>query len=355
MTENAATWIIAVDKVDRGNQLGAANAVADRFDRLVSVVVVGVDEREAAVAGGRDTGLLLVPEANQVLPEPGGPLALVRQAREEGWRVMLLSLGIDSENGEMAERMLGGEGSVQAVAPLEDIDSPVPPTELRRWVSVGSEASFLASGAMHVDLYDSALAEAGAPVETSTELLDWGAGCGRMTIHLIRKAPEARVTAADTDATAIAWVGENLPVAAAPTLPVLPPTDLPEEGFDRVVGHSVFTHLEADPQDRWLEELARITRPGGFLAVSIHGPLALRWHLEHPLIGFPASIGEEFERDGFAVWRGDGWEEHFYEGYHTTFHSHDYVREHWSRWFDVVAIHEGRAAPTQDVVVLRAR
>jgi SAM-dependent methyltransferase len=358
MSEHASTWITFADEVDRGNQLGAANLAAERVGRLVATVLEGSDQREAAIASGRESGLLLLPEANQVLPEPGAALALVQQARDEGWRLMLLSLGIDSDSGELAERMLGGgpdAGSLPKLPPVPEVDSPVPPPELRRVVSVGTEANFLSSGAMHVETYDLCLREAGGPIAEATDILDWGAGCGRMTIFLAAKAPGARITAADTDPTAIAWVGENLDVAAAVALPLLPPTELGDDAFDRVVGHSVFSHLEVEPQDRWLAELARITRPGGYLAVSFHGPLALRWHLYHPLIEMPDSIEADLARDGIAIWRGDGWEDHFYEGYHTTFHTHDYIREHWSQWFEVVGIHEGMAAPTQDIAVLRPR
>ncbi len=356
MSDQAATWITVVDDVDRGNQLGAANVAAERVGRVVASVLEGAGEKDAAIAAGREKGLLLLPEANQVLPESGDPLALVRQAREEGWRLMLLSLGIDSDSGELAERMLGGGPT--ASLPLQtppEVDSPVPPAELRRRVSVGTEANFLSSGALHVETYDLALSEAGGPIAAATDLLDWGAGCGRMTIFLMAKAPQARVTAADTDAETIAWVGQNLPVARAVALPLLPPTDLADDSFDRVVGHSIFSHLEVEPQDRWLAELARITRPEGYLAVSFHGPLALRWHLYHPLVELPAAVEEDLGHNGIAIWRGDGWEDHFYEGYHTTFHTHDYVRDHWSQWFEVVAIHEGLAAPTQDIAVLRPR
>ncbi len=69
----------------------------------------------------------------------------------------------------------------------------------------------------------------------------------------------------------------------------------------------------------------------------------------------PESIEADLRRDGIAIWREDGWEREFYAGYHTTFHRHDYLREHWSRCgVEVVAIHEAAALPTQDIAVLRS-
>jgi SAM-dependent methyltransferase len=347
----AATWIAPVDEADRGNLLGAAGLTARREARELTAIVEGAERAEAALAAARESGLLILPESSQVLGSAEQELELLRRARSEGWRLLLLSLGADStaQSGELIERLLVR----LAATPGPSGPGPVPPTALRHRVAVGSEEMFFRTGLMHVECFEASLGKAGASLTASTDLLDWGAGCGRMTVHLAAKAPDARVTAADTDAEAIAWIAENLGVHAAEALPVLPPTGLAPDSFDVAVGHSVFSHLDVEAQDRWLEELARVARPGAHVAVSFNGPVALRWHLEHPLVDVPASVEADVASDGIGIWRGDGWEDEFYEGYHTTFHSHDYVREHWSRWFEVVAIDEAAALPTQDIAVLR--
>jgi SAM-dependent methyltransferase len=351
--EPAATWIAPVDETARGNLLGAAVVAAERDGRQLAAILEGAEEAEAALAAARETGLLIVPESGAVLPDAARTLALLRRARAEGWRLLLLWLGADSaaQSGDLAERLLTDLSAI----PGPPGDWTAPPRALRQRVSGGSEDGFFRSGLMHVERFDACLGKAGASLSDADEVLEWGAGCGRMTVHLVARAPNARVTVADTDAEAIAWVGEHLGVHCAEALPLLPPTTLESNAFDLIVGHSVFSHLGPDAQDRWLEELARVTRPGGSIAVSFNGPVALRWHLQHPLVDFPGSIEADVARDGIAVWDGDGWEEEFYEGYHTTFHRHDYVREHWSRWADVVAIHEAAAVPTQDIAVLRSR
>jgi len=61
------------------------------------------------------------------------------------------------------------------------------------------------------------------------------------------------------------------------------------------------------------------------------------------------------KENGIAIWRGDGWQEEFHDGYHTTFHDPAYIHSHWSQWFDIVGIHNAAAIPMQDIVVLRAR
>jgi len=349
----AATWIFPTDETDRGNLLGAAVVAAERECRPLAAIVEGADRAEEAIAAARESGLLIVPA-----PDAGGcqeaqELSLLRRARAEGWRLLLLSAGADSasRSGDLVEEIV----TRMAAIPEPDRGLPVPPDALRRRVSVGPASGFYRTGLLHVECFEDCLAAAGTSFAESRDILDWGAGCGRMTANLLDKAAAARVTAADTDAEAVAWIAEHLEAHAVQALPVLPPSPLEESSFDVVVGHSVFSHLGVEAQDRWLEELARVTRPGGHIAVSFNGPLALRWHLEHPLVDVPESVESEVAREGIGVWRDDGWEAEFYEGYHTTFHDHDYVRRHWSRWAEVVEIHEARALPTQDIAVLRAR
>lgn len=350
---SAATWIAAADEIDRGNLLGAAVVTAQREDRELQPIIEGPDHLDQAVAAGRESGILILPEAGQVLPGITDQLALLEQAQTEGWRLLLLSLGADSAapSGELIAELFRAMNSAEVLAEPEAL----PPPALRRRVSIGTESTFQRSGLIHVEAYESCLAQNGVRFESAEDLLDWGAGCGRMTKHLIDRAPQTRIAAADTDPEAIAWVGDHLDVAAHSALPLTPPSSLATDSFDVIVGHSVFSHLNVESQDLWLEELTRISRPGGHIAVSFNGPTCLAWHLEHPLVEVPDSISETVERDGIAVWSDDGWENEFYDGYHTTFHSHQYIREHWSRWADVLAIYDAAALPTQDIVVLRSR
>jgi SAM-dependent methyltransferase len=348
----AATWVAPSSDADRGDVLGAAVVAAQRDDRELAAVVEGADRRDAAVAAGRDTGLLILPVLDRLLPDPAQGAALLRQAREEGWRLLVLPLGADSatENGRRAERTL-----MEMAARTPEERWTVPPEALIHRVAGVTGASFFSTGMMHVDAFEATLAGAGVSLGDAGDVLEWGAGCGRMTTPLLDRLGDTAVTVADTDAEAMRWVGDQLPVRAAEAVPVLPPTTLGTDAFDLVVGHSVFSHLDVRAQGAWLEELARVTRPGGHVAVSINGSVALTWHLEHPLVDVPQAVADAVARDGIGTWTGDGWEDEHYDGYHTTFVTHDYVRERWSRAFDVLVIDEAAALPTQDIVVLRAR
>jgi len=349
----AATWVAPDDEADRGNLLGAVNVALGRLGRDLGEIVEGPQRADAAIAAARRTGMLVLPSVPQVLPLLSQATGLLQRARDEGWRLLLLDAGADSD-ADSGEQIARSFGRVIATGG-RDLDGPMPPPALRRRVAPGlTEQTFRRAGLMHVECYEAALAASGIDLSQATSLLDWGAGCGRMTAHLAGRAPRAQITAVDTDAEAIGWVAENLPVRAS-AIPVAPPTALGDDAFDVAIGHSVFSHLAEPSQDLWLAELARVLRPGGHAAVSFNGPAGLTWHLEHPLVEIPPSVEEDYRRDGIAFWSGDGWEGEFYDGYHTTFHTHDYVRGHWSQWFGVVSIWERGALPTQDIVVLRAR
>ncbi len=350
---SAATWIAPDNEIDRGNLLGATVATCQRHDRDLSDIVEGPAHADAAIEAARRTGMLVLPAFEQVMPVLAHAAGLLQRAQDEGWRLLAVDLGADSAapSGRQMARFVARLAATGG----PDLNGPTPPAALRRRVSGGGEQTFRRSGLMHVECYEASLAAAGVELAQVDSLLEWGAGSGRMTAHLPARAPRAQITAVDTDAEAIAWVADNLPVQRAEAIAILPPTALDDDAFELVVGHSVFSHLGIETQDRWLAELARVTRADGHVAVSFNGPEALRWHLAHPLVEVPESVTQALRRDGIAIWRDDGWEEEFYDGYHTTFHQHTYVREHWSQWFDVVSIWEQAALPTQDIVVLGGR
>ncbi|TMA58757.1 MAG: class I SAM-dependent methyltransferase [Deltaproteobacteria bacterium] len=106
--------------------------------------------------------------------------------------------------------------------------------------------------------------------EPVRRLLDWGCGCGRLSLHLVADHVAAEHFGCDIDAEAVAWCAENVGGTFSAIAPV-PPTEFPAGFFDVVIGYSVFTHLTEVMQRQWLEELRRITAPGGLVLVTVHG------------------------------------------------------------------------------------
>jgi SAM-dependent methyltransferase len=345
-SRQAVVWIASVGERLRGDQLGAANAAASRLELTIVGLYEGRERRRDAIDAAGHVGTLLVPSIEHVAPDPSDALGLLGDARRAGWRVLALDFGSDTA-APSGDWLIGQFRALAAAA----CDGPVPPAHIRRRVAVGGEATFRASGLVHTREYLAAL----DVMPDGLRVLDWGAGAGRMTRHLLDAMPSARITAVDIDGEAIDWLRANLPVHRALTVGIDPPMPVGEDAFDLVVGHSVLTHLDETAQDAWLAELARVARPGATLLLSVHGPHAARWHVEHTLCALPGAVAAALPALGFFFWRGEGWEAEFHDGYHTTFHDPGYVREHWSQWFDVLDVRSAAVGGLQDIVVLRGR
>ena len=117
-------------------------------------------------------------------------------------------------------------------------------------------------------------------------LLDVGCGPGALTAELVRRAGADAVSAVEPSASFVAAVRERLPgvdvrQAAAERLP------FPAGTFDTTLAQLV-VHFMADPV-LGLQEMSRVTRPGGVVAACVwdhaggRGPLAVFWAAVHEL------------------------------------------------------------------------
>lgn len=179
-------------------------------------------------------------------------------------------------------------------------------------------------------------------------VLDWGCGCGRL-LRYCGEIAGASFTGADIDPDNLRWCRSHLPMAGYELIPLHPPTPFPDHAFDIVIGVSVFTHLTEPVQHEWLEELRRIVAPGGTVMLTIHGPAAAA------ISG--RRVWEAVSRRGFVDHRSHDLDDVLDETeyYRTAFHSHDYVRRTWSRYFELLALVPAAIGNMQDLVVLRAR
>jgi SAM-dependent methyltransferase len=227
---------------------------------------------------------------------------------------------------------------------------PVPPAELLFRVVGSREApQFWVHGALQVAYIADALETLGRPLSGFDRILDFGCGCGRLLAALQAEAPDAALSACDTDSAAIAWVQEAFPAADVRTSDPLPPLPFGDGTFGFVLAFSVFTHLPSDYQDAWLKELARVTRFDGIVAATVHGAAHWRAHWKGRDDSSPLA---ELHEHGFVYVNDGFWDGSFPDYYGTSWHSPGYVREHWGRWFDVLAHVEGTGAPFgHDVVI----
>lgn len=181
------------------------------------------------------------------------------------------------------------------------------------------------------------------------DILDWGCGSGRVTrnFHLL---PQARIVGLDIDRDNINWCREHFSFGEYRVAPLRPPTDVKAESFDLIFGISVFSHLREEDQRAWLDELRRLARPGSFLLMSTLGEAAAarsgwthemwqQWHATGCLVsGDSSGIGSVIGDEDYYV---------------TAFLTEAYIRQNWSRAFEIIDFIPGYISSLQDLVVMR--
>jgi SAM-dependent methyltransferase len=200
------------------------------------------------------------------------------------------------------------------------------------------------------------------PLPEFSDVLDFGVGVGRLA--RLFKGFRGTYTGVDVDAHNIAWVNRALShVKAILTQPrkALP---LPDAAYDLIISVSVFSHMNEADHLFYLSELARVAKPGATLLLSTHGERALTRGVSDESVFNVLQVSRQrvlnahaaFDRRGFQFirqWRGHL--NNLFYAYGITFISASYIRDVWSRYFDVVDIRSGAIHDFQDIVVLKAR
>ncbi len=134
----------------------------------------------------------------------------------------------------------------------------------------------------------------GVDIADFKSILDFGGGCGRVIRHW-GSLSGTRLQGCDYNPYLIEWAQENLPIATFKVNPIAPPMDYEDREFDFVYAISVFNHFVEALQIPWARELARVTRPGGYVYFTVAGV--------HP--GVPEADRERYERGELVVMNPD--------------------------------------------------
>ncbi|OWK47161.1 Methyltransferase [Fimbriiglobus ruber] len=224
------------------------------------------------------------------------------------------------------------------------------PHQMARVIGAPSDFYFRMGGyTSFLSLEDAVRSTTGRDLTAYPRVLDWGCGCGRVSRHFLN-LPGCEVTGADVDPENVDWCRANLPGGKWEVLPLRPPTRLPEAGFDLAFGISVFTHLKEPDQYEWLDELRRTIRPGGLALMTFHGDASIVWSALKP------DRYTVLRRDGICdqpnpLYDADLAEDDYYR---DTFHTSEYIRHEWGRYFEILSILPSHIAH-QDLVVMRRR
>lgn len=214
---------------------------------------------------------------------------------------------------------------------------PLPPRRLMvRVTGTGDADWFLRSGRAGFD----AIA-AHAPLAELQSVLDFGCGCGRVTRWW--RDFDGTVAGSDVNGPAVEWCRANLPFARFERNALAPPLVFEDESFDLVYALSVFTHMTAELQLAWRDELRRVLRPGGRLLLTTHG----RSYVPR----LTDAERARFERGELVV----RWADVAGTNLCSAYHPESYLRDTFADGFAFLELEaEGaRGNPTQDLVLLR--
>jgi SAM-dependent methyltransferase len=208
------------------------------------------------------------------------------------------------------------------------------------------------------------MSESGADINCEWRILDFGCAAGRMTRWLRLLGEGKEYWGVDVIGMDIYWARSALSkwfnFLTTVRLPHLPFED---NYFDFIFACSVFTHID-DLADAWVLELRRTTRKGGYLFLTLMDETTVsllqgeyREHLERDMLRTPERIKlfDHLARapvDMFTIGRSQM--QSLRPESPQTFYRSDYIRKHWSKYFDVV-MYRQQAYGYQSAIVLRKR
>jgi len=174
----------------------------------------------------------------------------------------------------------------------------LPPPRLRTLVAGGPDPEwYVEGGRLGAASILNILESNALDIPQFGSILDFGCGCGRVISHW-PELTQAPLHGCDLNSRLLRWSRRHLAFATFQLNKLAPPLLYESESFDLVYGLSVLTHLPATLQRRWVQELTRVLKSGGYLILSTHGDAYLEEMTDVERQHYEA--GELVVRDGPA-------------------------------------------------------
>jgi len=238
-------------------------------------------------------------------------------------------------------------------------DQPIPPVQLRRSTCGPRLEGYIDGGKAIGSTLKNNLQLTGKNISELSSVLDFGVGSGRV-FHDFVKHKNLRMTGCDPDGRQIKWLSSNYPDAYFIQNDFDPPLDIADNTFDLIYAVSVFTHFSEQKQLAWLQELKRILRKNGVALLTILSEHAAS---QEDWLGNTANLYEALLANHFLFQVTPGTKKlseivnpvakNENDMYGLTYHSHDYIYQCWSDYFQVKNIASGCIDNIQDLVVLQ--
>lgn len=196
--------------------------------------------------------------------------------------------GSREQRGAFAERFAAAEGVERMraeitaavtygpadVRELIGIPAAIPPEDVHSMVAAAGP--FGSGGGLgEADFTAAALISGGAPPSAGQKILDFGCSSGRVVKTLRAAYPDVEWHGCDPNGPAVEWAGANLPGISFFRSENEPPLALDDDTLDAAVAVSIWSHYAEALALRWYDEMWRVLKPGGLLALTTHGPQAV--------------------------------------------------------------------------------
>ena len=116
-------------------------------------------------------------------------------------------------------------------------------------------------------------------------LLDFGGSSGRVARVMKAAYPSKEVYVVDPNKDTIDWaLGAYNATLVVSQSPQFPPTRFGAGFFDCAYAICIWSHYAEPSAKAWLQEMARIIKPGGYLVFTAHGLQSMRFYSRNRLV-----------------------------------------------------------------------
>ena len=205
-----------------------------------------------------------------------------------------------------------------------------------------------------------------------TNILDFGCGFGRHIRFFLKDVPSRGLVGVDIDDKFITICQNTFPVGNFQTNPRYPPINFCDNHFSLVYAFSVFSHLSEDIGLAWIDEFARLLRPGGALMVTTHSrqfidfcaSLQGNTSFEHPwyeklaankVFADASQAHQDYEAGRFLFGVTGGGGVRTADIYGEAVLSREYIQSHWLEKFKLIDFFDDRSRLPQAMIVLQRK